>query len=47
MKKIPLEDDFTDIIGKAQRGLGLSDEALAGQAGVSFTDLGRVKSGDF
>ncbi|MDB6123941.1 MAG: glyoxylase-like metal-dependent hydrolase [Pedosphaera sp.] len=44
---IPLEDNFNDIIGKAQRGYELSDEQLAQQAGVSVSDLNRVKQGDF
>ena len=46
MKTIPLEDNFTDVIGKAQRGLQLSDEQLASRAGVSVADLARVKAGD-
>src|SRR5262245_35792666 len=29
VKKIPLEDNFGDVIGKAQRGLKLADEVLA------------------
>ena len=29
---IPLEDNFTDIIGKAQRGLQLSDESTGGES---------------
>lgn len=45
MTMIPLEDTFTDILGKAQRGLMLADEQLATRAGVSVADLGRVKSG--
>lgn len=44
---IPLEDNFNDVIGKAQRGLKLSDEQLAAQAGISTADLGRTKSGQF
>ena len=45
MSAIPLEDNFTDILGKAQRGLKLEDEALAERAGVSPADLRRVKGG--
>jgi glyoxylase-like metal-dependent hydrolase (beta-lactamase superfamily II) len=45
MAMIPLEDTFTDILGKAQRGLKLSDEQLAQRAGVSLADLGDAKSG--
>ena len=44
---IPLEDNFNDIIGKAQRGYKLGDEQLAQQAGVSVADLNRVKRGEF
>ncbi|HYV39365.1 MAG TPA: MBL fold metallo-hydrolase [Gemmataceae bacterium] len=46
MATIPLEDNFTDIIGKAQRGFKLSDEELAKRAEISLGDLQRVKSGD-
>ncbi|MCI0539803.1 MAG: MBL fold metallo-hydrolase [Verrucomicrobiales bacterium] len=44
---IPLEDNFNDVIGKAQRGLKLTDEQLAAQAGISTNDLSRAKSGQF
>jgi len=43
---IPLEDNFTDVIGKAQRGLKLSDEQVATQAGISASELSRAKSGE-
>jgi glyoxylase-like metal-dependent hydrolase (beta-lactamase superfamily II) len=42
---LPLEDLFNDVIAKAQRGLGLTDDALARSAGVSVTNLQAVKSG--
>jgi glyoxylase-like metal-dependent hydrolase (beta-lactamase superfamily II) len=45
-KSIPLEDNFTDVIGKAQRGLQVSDEQLATKAGVSISDIARVKEGE-
>ena len=45
MPRIPLEDNFTDVIGKAQRGLGLSDEDLAARAEISLADLAAVKEG--
>lgn len=45
MARIPLEDDFTDIIGKAQRGLHISDDDLAARAGVSLEDFAALKSG--
>lgn len=47
MNKIPLEDNFNDVLGKAQRGLQLSDEQLAQKAGVSVSDLTRAKEGQF
>lgn len=45
MPRIPLEDNFTDIIGKAQRGLGIPDDQLAKRAGVTPDVLAAVKSG--
>src|ERR1043166_9520999 len=47
VKKIPLEDEFNDIIGKAQRGLDLSDAELAQRAGISVEELQKVKNGEF
>jgi glyoxylase-like metal-dependent hydrolase (beta-lactamase superfamily II) len=44
---IPLEDNFADIIGKAQRGLGLSDSLLASRAGLSTQAVQRLRGGDF
>lgn len=40
---IPLEDNAGDIIGKAQRGLGISDSQLANRAGLA----GKLREGDF
>jgi hydroxyacylglutathione hydrolase len=40
---IPLEDTVADIIGKAQRGLGLSDGDLAAKVGVDEAGLEAVK----
>jgi hydroxyacylglutathione hydrolase len=40
---IPLEDSVTDIVGKAQRGLGLSDAELASRVGVEVSELEGVK----
>jgi hydroxyacylglutathione hydrolase len=45
MARLPLEDNFTDVIAKAQRGLKISDEQLAQRAEVSPEDLAAVKSG--
>lgn len=45
MARIPLEDNFNDVINKAQHGLKISDEDLALRAEVSATDLAAVKAG--
>jgi glyoxylase-like metal-dependent hydrolase (beta-lactamase superfamily II) len=47
MPAIPLEDNYTDVIGKAQRGLSLSDAELARRAGLSSAQLGHFKDGAF
>lgn len=44
---IPLEDNFADIIGKAQRGLEISDSMLASRSGVEVETLERLRAGDF
>ena len=46
MAPIPLEDSFTDILGKTQRGLKLSDEAVAKTAGVHADEFLRAKGGE-
>jgi hydroxyacylglutathione hydrolase len=46
MPRIPLEDNFTDVIAKTQRGLKLSDAALAEKAGVTVAELAAVKGGE-
>lgn len=43
---LPLEDCFNDVVGKAQFGLGLSDDALAAAAGIEPGVLRRVKQGE-
>lgn len=45
MPRIPLEDNFEDVVNKAQAGLGISDQDLAARAEVSAEDLAAVKSG--
>lgn len=45
MAVIPLEDFYNDVVGKAQRGLGLTDAQLAQRAGVSETELAAVQDG--
>ncbi len=45
MARIPLEDNFDDVINKTQRGLQISDTDLAKRAEVSAEDLAAVKGG--
>jgi glyoxylase-like metal-dependent hydrolase (beta-lactamase superfamily II) len=42
---IPLEDNFTDIIAKAQRGLGFNNEALAARSGTTIDEIENLKAG--
>src|ERR1044072_6862030 len=44
---IPLEDTVSDIVGKAQRGLGISDGQLAERSGVSLEKIRGLREGDF
>ncbi len=44
---IPLEDNFTDIIGKAQRGLGISDSQLAEKSGADSEKIRQLRDGKF
>jgi glyoxylase-like metal-dependent hydrolase (beta-lactamase superfamily II)/DNA-binding XRE family transcriptional regulator len=44
---LPLEDNAADILGKAQRGLGISDSELAKKAGVSAQTIRKLRDGDF
>lgn len=44
---IPLEDNVGDIVGKAQRGLGISDSELARKADVSAQTIRNVREGEF
>jgi len=43
---IPLEDNATDILGKAQRGLGLSDSQLAAKAGLDANRVRALREGE-
>jgi hydroxyacylglutathione hydrolase len=45
MARIPLEDNFNDVINKAQRGWKISDADLAQRAEVSLEDLAAIKAG--
>jgi hydroxyacylglutathione hydrolase len=42
---LPLEDTFLDVIAKAQRGLGLSDDTLSQQSGLTPTQLQEIQKG--
>ncbi len=42
---LPLEDLFTDVIAKAQRGLVLTDASLAEKAGLHLSVIQKVKAG--
>ena len=44
---IPLEDNVGDIVGKAQRGLGISDSELAEKAGASSQKIRELREGNF
>jgi hydroxyacylglutathione hydrolase len=44
---IELEDNFGDVIGKAQRGLGISDSELAKKSGASADAIRKVRDGQF
>ena len=44
---IPLEDNVGDIIGKAQRGLRISDTELAEKARVSSQKIRALRKGEF
>jgi 3-hydroxyisobutyrate dehydrogenase len=46
MATIPLEDSFSDIVGKTQRGLKVPDDQLAALADVTLDELAGVKSGE-
>ena len=43
---IPLEDNVSDIIGKAQRGLGISDSQLAERAGIGPEKIRKLREGN-
>jgi hydroxyacylglutathione hydrolase len=44
---IPLEDNVSDILGKAQRGLGVSDSQLAERSGLSVDTIRKLRDGVF
>ena len=42
---IELEDNFSDVVGKAQRGLGISDSELAKKSGANPEAIRKVRDG--
>lgn len=44
---VPLEDNFADILNKAQRGLKIADSDLAAKSGVSLPDVKSLRAGKF
>jgi len=44
---IELEDNFSDVVGKAQRGLEISDSELAAKSGMSADAIRKVRDGHF
>ncbi len=44
---IPLEDNFADILGKAQRGLGIADSEIAEKARVGHQKVRELREGEF
>lgn len=44
---VPLEDEFSDVISKAMRGLGISAVQLAKKSGVSAEEIEKAAEGAF
>jgi hydroxyacylglutathione hydrolase len=44
---VPLEDNFTDVIGKAQRGLEISDSDLAKEARLDASMIRKLRRGHY
>ncbi|MDR1192019.1 MAG: MBL fold metallo-hydrolase [Verrucomicrobiales bacterium] len=44
---LPLEDNYGDIIGKAMRGLGVSDADLSRSAGVTVDEVRAARRGEY
>jgi len=45
--KIPLEDNFADVLGKAQRGRGISDSELSEKSGIPSEKIRELRNGEF
>ncbi|MFI5335688.1 MAG: MBL fold metallo-hydrolase [Opitutales bacterium] len=46
MPRIPLEDNFTDVLAKVQRGRHLNDVQLAAKAGLPVADITALQAGE-
>jgi glyoxylase-like metal-dependent hydrolase (beta-lactamase superfamily II) len=44
---IPLEDNYTDVLGKAQRGLRITDNDLAVKSGLTPVAVKTLREGEF
>lgn len=44
---LPVEDEFNDVLSKAQKGLGISTEVLARKADVSENEIRAARRGEF
>lgn len=44
---LPLEDNYTDVIGKVIRGRKLTEQSVAEEAGIRITDLQGLRGGRF
>ncbi len=44
---LPLEDDFNDIVSKAQKGLGVSTETVSNETGVSENTIRGLRKGQY
>lgn len=47
MPTLPLEDNYNDVLGKAQRGLKLSDADLQAKAGITAEELAAAQANTF
>jgi len=47
MSTIPLEDNYTDVLSKARRGLGFNEATLAERAGLKPAEVEKILGGEF
>ena len=47
MPRIPIEDNFNDVLAKAQRGHGLDDDVIARRAGITAAAYQTPRRGEF